>query len=355
MNMRRARLIPWSHRMVLLTAMIAAFGVIAFLSMRAFRSHTIALAQSQLVQASQELANRARHRHDLIRTYQFQEEQHIIFRLDAISDLIAAISRQLELFSARRLIAPSDAKKLVIEILSSGDFGRSSYGYAITTAGRVVYHPNLPEGFDLSHYRFAREMIEKESGVIRYEWKSPGEFEQRQRVISYRTVYSWNWIIAVGVPIGDVVDNSIEAQHLKGFFESVKAIQLPWRGKAAVYSEDGTVLAHPFYETLNAGEVDGALSIIKTGNGLCRFTDSLGRNWWASGTVFSPRKWIIATFAREDEILGEYHRFRNKMLIGTVSVLLGLILIQVVWTRKLVMKVVKKLRKPVTSGEATPE
>jgi Cache domain len=355
MFFRRKRLIPWLYRVVFASVLAVLLSLVVFLVLREVRTIILIQAQSELSQSARELTNLARLRYDLVHTYQEQEEQHVVFRLNAISNLMVNISRQSELASARKFMNAAAAKAFVIGLISSADFGRSVYGYIFSSTGKVIYHPYLPEGFDISQYRFAREMIEKQSGNIRYMWKSPGESDRRERVVSYRTVYSWDWIIGVGAIIENAVDNSFEPHYQKGYFELVKSYPLNWRGKAAVFSDDGEVLAHPMYEQMPVAKVDGAMVITQKKSGVCSYVDSMNRRWWAASEFFTPQKWIISVFAREDEILHDFHRFQFKILIGIAVFFICLIILQTYWSRRLIFRVHKLLRHSIKPTSTNPE
>lgn len=69
--------------------------------------------------------------------------------------------------------------------------GETGYFYVIDSDGKVIIHPNL-EGENVLNYDFAKEMIAKKEGHIKYIWKG------RDKLVGYTYYEQRNWVIASG-------------------------------------------------------------------------------------------------------------------------------------------------------------
>ena len=66
--------------------------------------------------------------------------------------------------------------------------------------GVATIHPskegaNLLAVKDSRGFAFVREMVDKKSGVIRYDWTNPGETGARQKIAVFDPYPGWNWVV----------------------------------------------------------------------------------------------------------------------------------------------------------------
>jgi methyl-accepting chemotaxis protein len=66
--------------------------------------------------------------------------------------------------------------------------------------GVATIHPakegaNLLAAKDSRGFEFVREMVDKKSGVIRYEWANPGESSAREKVAVFDHYPAWDWVV----------------------------------------------------------------------------------------------------------------------------------------------------------------
>jgi methyl-accepting chemotaxis protein len=96
-------------------------------------------------------------------------------------------------------------KALKKEILSI-KIGDTGYIYAIDSGinkGVLTLHPSI-EGKDLLATKdsdgkeFIREMVEKKSGVLRYNWANKDEKTPREKIAVFTQFRSWDWVIVTG-------------------------------------------------------------------------------------------------------------------------------------------------------------
>jgi len=93
---------------------------------------------------------------------------------------------------------------------------KSGYFYAFDASDRaergvMQIHPSL-EGTNVSGYRgsdgkeIIREMLQRHEGTIRYTWlnREAGDTSPREKLVVFRHLKEWNWIVAGGAPLDEV-------------------------------------------------------------------------------------------------------------------------------------------------------
>ncbi|MBV5340958.1 MAG: methyl-accepting chemotaxis protein [Deltaproteobacteria bacterium] len=104
----------------------------------------------------------------------------------------------------------TDGLKGLKEKIRTVKIGKSGYFYALDAkegknAGMLQIHPtmegsNIADVKDAGGREFIREMLKQKEGVIRYPWldKETNETSPREKIIAYRHLKEWNWLIAGG-------------------------------------------------------------------------------------------------------------------------------------------------------------
>ena len=104
----------------------------------------------------------------------------------------------------------TEGLKALKEKIKATMVGRTGYIYVLDAQegknrGTLVIHParegtNILEAEDASGRKFIRDMIRLKNGVIRYSWQNPelGETAPREKIVAFRHLEEWNWIIGVG-------------------------------------------------------------------------------------------------------------------------------------------------------------
>lgn len=84
--------------------------------------------------------------------------------------------------------------------------GETGYVYALDAGqkkGQLTLHPskegaNLLAAKDSNGFEFVREMVEKKTGTLRYDWAAPGETRPREKIAVFDHYPAWNWVVASG-------------------------------------------------------------------------------------------------------------------------------------------------------------
>ncbi len=94
------------------------------------------------------------------------------------------------------------------ERIRSIKVGETGYFYVLNGAagknyGELLVHPkregdNLLDSRGADGREFIKEILEKKTGTITYDWKNPGETTAREKVVAFANFKDWNWVIAGG-------------------------------------------------------------------------------------------------------------------------------------------------------------
>ena len=104
----------------------------------------------------------------------------------------------------------TDGLKALKEKIRSVKLGQTGYFFALDAKegkdfGRLNIHPakegsNIADAKDADGREFIKEMLKQKEGIIRYPWvnKEANETFPREKMVAYRHLKEWNWVIAGG-------------------------------------------------------------------------------------------------------------------------------------------------------------
>jgi signal transduction histidine kinase/CheY-like chemotaxis protein/HPt (histidine-containing phosphotransfer) domain-containing protein len=110
----------------------------------------------------------------------------------------------------------TDSLKDLKEKIRAFRIGQQGYFYALdanegSNYGTLQIHPfqegrNVADEKDISGRAFIREILRKREGVIHYPWfnREAGDTDPREKMVVYKHLPEWNWIIAAGAPIEEL-------------------------------------------------------------------------------------------------------------------------------------------------------
>lgn len=169
----------------------------------------------------------------------------------------------------------TESIKALKKSLLSYKIGDSGYVFAVDAGenlGNVVLHPSLEgkSGLDLKDgkgFEFIREMINKKSGLLFYDWANPGETRMRQKTLVFEHFPEWDWIIGATCYVedfnktADVVSQSLLIMALVviglviscGFFMTKQWISRPLQ---QLIGEADRIAAGDLQSTIQPGNAD---------------------------------------------------------------------------------------------------
>ena len=80
-------------------------------------------------------------------------------------------------------------------------FGQTGYSYVMDLQGNLILHPQL-EGHNIFEEKdargrfFIKEICSKKTGKIVYPWQNPGEPEPREKLVIFKYIPQFQWIVA---------------------------------------------------------------------------------------------------------------------------------------------------------------
>lgn len=108
------------------------------------------------------------------------------------------------------VVSPYDTHRELVQAedvapyVEQAKIGTTGYAYLINFDGDLLVHPrrtgeNIIDSVDADGREFIREMIENRDGSIVYPWPDPTTGSLRNRVVHYRRIPNFDWIMAVGM------------------------------------------------------------------------------------------------------------------------------------------------------------
>ncbi len=265
--------------------------------------------------------------------------------LDLAYRLVEAQARREAEGAVSRDAAQAEARR-ALKAVSVGDTG---YLYAMTSAGVLTVHLAL-EGQDISGSRdeegraFIREMCARATAepdrvhFIVYPWRNPdrGEATPRRKMVAYRYVPAWDWIVAAGAYLDEAYeDPAFERNAFEDLKRRIKEKRVGRTGYIYAMTTGGVLTVHPFQEganILDARDHEGRAFIRE----MCRRKEGWIRYPWRNEgepearwkivryRYFEPWDWIVAVGSYEDEFYAEANLIEGRILVAVVS-LVGLV------------------------------
>ncbi len=117
-------------------------------------------------------------------------------------DWIISVSSYREEFY--HLLDISDFKDNILSCRT----GSTGYAYVIAENGSVLVHPAI-QGINMlqqSAYPndFARRIVQEKTGKIKYFWKNPGENQAREKLVIFRHLPDYKWIVATSSYVDEI-------------------------------------------------------------------------------------------------------------------------------------------------------
>jgi len=147
---------------------------------------------------------------------------------DALSESVGATELLLNRIKDAEEFKRDDFT-LTKKYILSKKIGTTGYIYVLDSKGNVLVHPKL-EGQNLwnaqesSGRYFIREMIAKKNGIIRYDWKNPGEAERREKIVVFKTLESTGFLIGAGSYTDEINSTFIQTKKRLTYYSTPLAI-----------------------------------------------------------------------------------------------------------------------------------
>ncbi|MBF0378097.1 MAG: cache domain-containing protein [Desulfamplus sp.] len=226
----------------------------------------------------------------------------------------------------------TEAKNLARNLLLSQKIGETGYIYCINSDGMVKVHPKLPHNFDASLFSFVKKQIVEKNGYIEYDWKNPGEYFERPKVLYMEYFEPWDWIISVSSYRSEFL-SLVDIKQLK---ERILSIKIGETGYVAVMNSKADILIHPFLEGINVMDSKDSSGryfikeMAEKKNGEITYPwqnkgESRPREKISIFKYYPEMDWFILAGVYVDELYVEAQNLKHKLQITTIIVLMTVV------------------------------
>ncbi len=252
--------------------------------------------------------------------------------LQAIAANDLDILNGLEQQVTRGEMTEAAAKDLSEKILSSQKIGRTGYTYVLTGKGILAIHPNKHlKNKDISSLPLSRVQQAKKVGYLEYQWKNPGEKEERAKALYMAYFKPWDWIISVSC----YRDEFKSLINIKDFKAGVESFSSGAKGYAYILSGNGDIILHPrasgsIHDAQNLQDKPFFSQMLQLKNGQLTYREQEPDATHLREKIIIFKQipeldWIVASTAYLDEIHKPLFRLR-EIILSTIIVTLLLIL-----------------------------
>jgi signal transduction histidine kinase len=142
----------------------------------------------------------------------------------------------------------AESRKKIHDILLDQTIGDTGYIYCINSQAIATVHPDpAVEGKNWSQFPFIHKQIALKTGYIEYQWKNPGESEERPKALYMAYFEPFDWIISVST-YRDEFKNLLPMEAIR---QSVQELKFGDSGYVFLADSRGNILIHPELEGKN--------------------------------------------------------------------------------------------------------
>jgi PAS domain S-box-containing protein len=222
-----------------------------------------------------------------------------------------------------------EAKAKAQEVLFSQTIGKTGYIYCINSKGVAVAHPNpAVAGRNFLDLQFIKEQIRRKKEYLEYEWKGPGDAQERSKALYMAYFEPWDWIISVS----SYREEFKELVNVSDFRDSILALTFGKTGYSYVLDSKGNVIVHPILQ--------GSVYDVTDAKGWTFVRDICARkrgkiiySWKNPGeeayrekiVIFSYIEefdWIVASTGYLEEVYAPLQTARNVVIVTIFGILL---------------------------------
>jgi len=243
------------------------------------------------------------------------------------------------------LLSEIEAKNLAKEILSCQTVGREGYIYCINTSGDILFHPQQNQiDQSIIQYEFVRKQIKKKHGYLEYQWKKPGEQQERSKALYMDYFEPWDWIISVS----SYYDDFLYIVDSKDIRKQILAIKFGKSGYSFILKSNGTLVVHPKLEGKNLKNTAlvQQMCLKKVGKKIYPWKNPDEKTSRLKMVIFDyipELDWIVASSAYLDEFYGPL-RSLNIIFFSIMMICLSIILPITFYMKNRIFKPLKTIQ-----------
>jgi diguanylate cyclase (GGDEF)-like protein/PAS domain S-box-containing protein len=273
--------------------------------------------------------------------------------LRGIAEKNVAILEKLYQDSQAGRISNQRARQLAREILLSQPVGKTGYIYAMGGNGVVRIHPDKElEGRDISSQWIAKTQVVQKTGYLEYQWKRPGDAEERKKALYMAYFAPWDLIVSVSsykeeftsLFLLEALQKDILSFSSK---ETGDVFLLDSKGKFLVRSEDRE---HGIGSGLDTAW-QGVFQTMKARKNTLVKQPIHARDDHGNLIIFYryilELDWYVGSYIHEDEIFDRLDRIRG-LIMATTAVILTLLVPVALFLGKIMTRPIARLAQDMT-------
>ncbi|MGD9733332.1 MAG: cache domain-containing protein [Desulfamplus sp.] len=218
-------------------------------------------------------------------------------------------------------ITLEEAKSLSAEIILCQKVGATGYLCILDGKGKILKHPRLSEGLDISDHQFVQQMITIKTGYIEYFWKNPEDASPLPKALYINYFEPWDWLITVS----SYRKEFEQLVNISDFKESILSQRFGKTGYSYVMDMKGNVIIHPELEGINVFKDKRFSSsfyqqMLKQKNGKLIYewknpNDKYLRKKLVIFNAIPEYEWIVASASYLDEFYSPLNIIKNIILV----------------------------------------
>lgn len=155
-------------------------------------------------------------------------------------DVIQDLYRQYR----RGELQEAEAKRRAGSVLLSQRIGETGYIYCLDSKGIIRVHPVVALlGADLTPYGFIQDQLKLKEGYIEYDWKNPGEREEKPKALYMTYFQPWDWILSAS----SYREEFTQLINIGFFRDSILSIHFGKTGYPYIIDSRANIVVHPVF------------------------------------------------------------------------------------------------------------
>ncbi|MCK5517260.1 MAG: cache domain-containing protein, partial [Desulfobulbaceae bacterium] len=228
-------------------------------------------------------------------------------------------------------LSEAEARKLASSHLLSQRIGKTGYIYCLDSRGILIVHPKI-QNSDVSDHDFVQKQLVRKEGYLEYEWRNPGEKQDRSKALYMTYFEPWDWIISVS-SYREEFRYLVDVADLR---EQILGVKYGETGYPYVINSAGTLIIHPRIEgdnVIDATDSNGRFFIRE----ICETKKGKLEYPWQNPNEEKPREklvyfdyipefdWIVASSWYHEEFYRPLRVIRTIIICTVLVTLLFLI------------------------------
>jgi len=272
--------------------------------------------------------------------------------LRAIAEKNLEIVRHIHQDFLEDKITEHQARDRAVRTLLSQTVGETGYIYCLDSLGIAVVHPRKKvRGKSFAARNFIQTQIREKQGYLEYNWKNPGENNERPKALYMSYFEPWDWIISVS----SYKSEFSKLVSIDDFKDRILGLTFGKTGYSFIFDTQGNLVIHPeisgnFLDTKDVRGTPFLRQMIHRKKGYLTY-------YWQNPSEPAPREkfvafshipvfdWIIASSSYTSEVFSPLSDIRTSFLFILVLAVLITGLVSMIVSTSITRPLTKFIRR----------